>query len=114
MEELDIALECLDILYEIKHSQKIGKPYKEGKHSYGHIIDGEKMYLEIKYRHLPYAKIIIKYLSQLHTPHRNIYKCLRVLDLNLNRIFMENCVGIEATNEIYKIVKYYEILKGVK
>lgn len=114
MDELNIAPgECLNILYEITHPTK-DTPYEKGKHSYGHIIDGEKMYLEIKYKHLPYAKIIIKYLSQLHMPHKKIDNCLRALDLNLNRIFMESYVGIETANEIYKIIKYYEILKEVK
>lgn len=116
MGELNIApVECLNILYEITHPQKIETPYEKGEHSYRQCVyDGEKVYLEIKYRHLPYAKIIIKYLSQLHMPHRRIDKCLEVLDLNLNHIFMESYVGVETANEIYKIIKYYKVLEEVK
>lgn len=115
MGELNIApVECLNILYEISHPQKTEKPYEKGKHSYKYIIDGEKRYFEIKYRHLPYAKIIVKYLSQLHMPHRRIDACLEALDLNLDHMFMESYVGVETANEIYKIIRYYKVLEEVK
>ena len=88
---------------------------KNGKHSYYQCVyDGEKTYLEIKYRHLPYTKTIVAYLSKIPIAHRKIDSCLNILDSNLDPLFMQSLIGIDISNEIYKIVKYYETFKEVE
>lgn len=103
--------ECMNALYEISHPQKKDTPYERGKHSYT-TIDGENLYLILKYRNLPYAKAVIEKLSSEHMPHRKIDRCLYVLENNFNVIFLQAYIGTDLTTEIYKIKSCFDIIYG--
>ena len=112
MEEFNNAdPEVLNTLYEICYPQKKETPYEKGKHSYI-TIDGEELYLMIKYRNLPYTKAVIERLSKAHIPHRKIDTCLNILANNFNAIFLETYIGTDLATEIYKIKSCFDITFG--